>query len=354
MSLASRLAQYWSLTRKRAAEGHLSVTRQLLEMCALLLISGNGPGLYHLAGFWRRSVPFREKCAHLSAGGYRRRLRRLNPPEYRKITQNKLPEKGLLNLLGFPTPEFVGFLCPQIGRCHDGQPLRDAEDLARLIRRLADSRLCFKPVEGWGGKGFELVEIVRDEPMRFRLVRDGRAVDVRTFVSTILSRNKVFGVLIEKYLEQHPDMAQFNPSSVNTCRVWVARPCDAAARVLLAYLRIGRAGSPVDNQSSGGIVAPIDLQTGAVSAAIDGLPTRAVFPRHPDHGARIEGGVIPSWSEVKALAESCLAAIPRLRFAGLDIAVGRAGPIVIELNAIPDREGAAFVGVPTGPALPRT
>ena len=121
MSLASRLAQYWSLTRKRAAEGHLSVTRQLLEMCALLLISGNGPGLYHLAGFWRRSVPFREKCAHLSAGGYRRRLRRLNPPEYRKITQNKLPEKGLLNLLGFPTPEFVGFLCPQIGRCHDGQ-----------------------------------------------------------------------------------------------------------------------------------------------------------------------------------------------------------------------------------------
>ena len=352
-NLATRFGFYWALTKKRAAEGHLPVARQVLEMCALMVLSGNGPGLYHLGGFWRRSIPIRDKLGHLSARAYRARLRRLNPPAYRKMTQNKVPEKGLLTLLGFPTPQFIGFLCPNVGRDCDGRPLRDASDLQRLLTTLNDSRLCFKPVEGWGGKGFELVEIIREGSVRFRVARDGRLVDIDAFVAMMLSRHPGFGVLIEKYLEQHPAMARYNPSSVNTCRIWVARPADGPAQVLLAYLRIGRAGSPVDNQSSGGIVAPIDLSTGTVSTAIDGLPSRDVYPQHPDHGAPIQGTVIPSWAEIKGLAQECLAAIPPLRFAGLDIAVARSGsPMVIELNVSPDREGAAFVGVPTRRLLP--
>ena len=352
-SVATRLSLYWELTIRRAREGNLSVARQMLEMCALAVVTGNGPGLYHLAGFWRRSVSLREKLGHLGARGYRRRLRQLNPLEYRKITQNKLPEKGLLKLLGFPTPNFVGFLCPHVGRAHDGSPLRDADDLERVLRTVDEPRLCFKPVEGWGGKGFEVVEMIRGDNLEFRLARDSRRVALHAFVAEQLSRNAVSGVLIEEYLEQHPDMAKFNRSSVNTCRVWVARSHDAAARVLLAYLRIGRAGSLVDNQSSGGIVAPIDLGTGTVSAAIDGLPTRAVYVRHPDHGAQIEGRIIPAWREVMSLARDCLGAIPRVRFVGLDIAIGPTGPVVIELNVSPDREGAAFVGAPSGIVLPQ-
>jgi glutathione synthase/RimK-type ligase-like ATP-grasp enzyme len=114
--------------------------------------------------------------------------------------------------------------------------------------------------------------------------------------------------------------------------------------VILCYLRIGRAGSLVDNHSSGGIVAPVDLGTGEVHAAIDGLPAREVFPLHPDHGAPIEGQRIPFFGESLELARRSLLAFPFFRFAGVDVAIVADGPRVLELNPSPDREGAAYVG----------
>ena len=350
--LARKLRLYWCLAEKRAREGHESMLRQFLQMAALAIVTGNGPGFYQMAGFWRKSVSGREKRAHLSAAAYRRRVLRLNPREYRKITQNKLPEKGLLSLLGFPTPAFVGFLHPALGRTASGDPLRTGDDLARLLGSIDATRLCFKPVEGWGGKGVEMVDVLRGEPDSLRQLRTGRRMDSADFVGEMLARNAAAGMLIERYLDQHPAMAEFNPSSVNTCRVWVVRETGRAARAVLAYLRIGRGGSIVDNQSSGGMVAPIDLDTGITGVAIDGLPTRAEFVAHPDHGAPIAGRVIPFWPEVRTMAQEALGAVPRLRFAGLDIAIGPAGPIVLELNASPDREGAAFAGTPSGDVLP--
>lgn len=347
-----KLGRYFELARSRALQGHESVTRQVVQMAALAAITGNGPGFYQMAGFWRKSVPWRDKRAHLGASAYRRRVRMLNPLEYRKITQNKLPEKALLSLLGFPTPPFVGFLHALTGRTALGAPLRSADDLARLLDAIGATRLCFKPSEGWGGKGIEIVDVVMGAETSIVAVRTGARSGVAEFVDRLLRGSRSSGFVIERYLRQHPDMAAFNPSSVNTCRVWVVREPDRPARIVLAYLRIGRGGSVVDNQSSGGIVAPIDLEGGNVGVAIDGLPTRVEYGLHPDHGAAIAGRVIPRWTEVKALAVECLGAVPHLRFAGLDIAVGPDGPVVLELNASPDREGAAFAGVPTGDVLP--
>ena len=36
-----------------------------------------------------------------------------------------------------------------------------------------------------------------------------------------------------------------------------------------------------------------------------------------------------------------------LKFAGVDVAVGPGGPVIVELNVNPDREGAAFTDIPT-------
>ena len=103
----------------------------------------------------------------------------------------------------------------------------------------------------------------------------------------------------------------------------------------------------VDNQSSGGIVAPINLETGVLAAAIDGLPTRESWSSHPDTGSPIEGQKPPFFEEAKKLAERCISCFPGLSFAGVDVAVGEEGPVIIELNVSPDREGAAFTDIPT-------
>jgi hypothetical protein len=246
----------------------------------------------------------------------------------------------------------VGFLHPARGRAVDGRPLRGAEDLGRLVAESPHRRLCFKKAEGCGGKGFEMAEILGGTPLAVRRLRTGEEMDAAAFVRLIVEKNGDVGTVVERALVQHAEMARFNPTSVNTCRIWISRVEPGPARVLLAYLRMGRGGALVDNQSSGGLVAPIDLQSGVLGPAIDGLPTRREFPVHPDHEAAIAGSRIPLWADVLSFAAECGDAIPALRFAGLDVALAEDGPMVLELNASPDREGAAFAGVPSGTVVP--
>lgn len=348
----ARLLDYGALSRRRASEGHLPMWRQLVEMLGLLVLTGNGPGLYHIAGFWRREIGWADKLAQLGHFAYRRRLRSLNSPGFVKLAQNKLVEKGLLTLVGVPTPAFHGFLHPVKGRAADGRELRTADDLAQLIESRALSRFCVKRVQGWAGRNFDIAEVVRDGGrLRLQLSGAGRTVDLDEFIEMRRIVGGKVGSLIEDYLVQHPQMAAFNPSSVNTYRIWVREGRDGRGYARLAYLRMGRAGAIVDNQSAGGIVAPVNMDTGMIAAAIDGLPERRAFACHPDHGAPIAGQPAPMWQESRRLAETVLELFPGLRFAGVDVAVSTAGPVILELNPSPDRIGAAFVDVPSKWAL---
>jgi len=353
-NVAEKIFLYINLSIQRHREGHLPVWRQILEMLGVGLMTGNGPGFYHMAGLYRRSIPWRDKCQPLGSREYKNRLRKLNPDYYKNISHNKLSEKGLLQLLGFPTPCFFGHLHPSFGKTHDGFPLCSVKDLSTLLKREDLTRICFKLIEGCGGNGFEAIDVLKENgQLYFRRLRNGNIVTIERFYQDMIKADPSNGVLIEDYFVQHPTLAAFNPGSVNTCRIWVLAPDKVTPRSVLGYLRMGREGSLVDNQSSGGLVAPIDLETGITGIAIDGLPNRREFPTHPDHDAPIKGQVLPYWDQVKALAESCLASFPRLGFAGLDIGVSPTGPAVLEMNVQPDREGAAFVDIPSGRVLPQ-
>lgn len=358
LTRSQRMRQYASIMRQRAAEpGNLAFWRQCAEIATLAAITGNGPGFYLMAGLYRAHIPWRDKLEHLNSAKYRRAVDGLNPPALRAISQHKLSEKCVFRSIGIPTPALIGFVHPVSGVTVDGNALCSAPQLESLVRRHAGKTLCFKLIRGWAGRGF-VAATVHLEGGRLRLrLRSGagvedEALELAAFWDLLMQGHGKDGRLVEEYFEQHPDMARFNPSSLNTCRVWAIRRPEQSAKVVLAYLRMGREGSPVDNQSAGGIVAPIDLSSGRLAAALDGLATRHSFATHPDHGARIEGETIPFWEEAKQLAEHCLTVFPGLRFAGADIAIGPDGPVVIELNASPDREGAAFVDMPTARIFP--
>lgn len=353
LTRSQRIRHYASIMRERAADpGNLGFWRQVAEMILLGPLTGNGPGFYLMAGLYRADIPWRDKCGHLNSSKYRRAVDMLNPPRLRAISQHKLAEKCIFRSIGLPTPELLGLLHPTTGVSTDGRPLRTRSQFDALARRNAGKTLCFKLVRGWAGRGFVAAEIrLQDNQPRFRQIggtgEKRPDFDLETFWTLITRDDGKDGRLVEEYFYQHEDMARFNRSSLNTCRVWVIRRGNQPAKVELAYLRMGRSGSAVDNQSAGGIVAPIDLSSGRLAAAIDGHFTRQTFTQHPDHGTQIEGATIPCWEDVKLLAEHCLTVFPGLRFAGADIAIGPQGPVVIEMNASPDREGAAFVNIPT-------
>ncbi len=353
MKESCTFSEFMRLARLRESTGELSAIRQLLELLILMPFHKVGPGFYQMAGFWRKGVPWAHKKGHLSAASYRSTVDRLNPAAYRKLSQNKLSETAILRLFHIPSPEYLGYFDTTAGQDAQGRPLRSAEDLIGFVQALeVGQKVCFKPLEGWAGEGFEIAEIREAGaiPQLYRL-KNQSLLDVAQFKEQVIDGQHQGSSMIEAFLEQDPALAAFNPSSVNTIRLWAAREVGGETRALLAYLRIGRAGSLVDNQSSGGIVAPIDLNSGRLSAAIDGLYHHNVFPRHPDHDAAIEGETVPRFEECVELAKTALAAFPQVRFAGMDIALARKGPQIIEMNLSPDREGAAFVGVPTSAIL---
>src|SRR5699024_4510329 len=228
----NKLTRVIHLSRLRAAEGHLGLTRQLSEILFLRLLRGVGPRYYHMAGFWRREIPWKDKINHLNAKEYRRCVKTLNPMMYRKLSQNKIAEKAILGQFRIPTPRFLGFIDARNGRDSIGNPLRAAKDLERLVESYQVSRLVFKPTEGWGGKRIHIPFIERTPDMAFYEPELFKSHSISDYCLEILELDKGSSWLVEEYLEQHRILSEINPGSVNTIRIWIIKCVDQDYHVL--------------------------------------------------------------------------------------------------------------------------
>ncbi len=340
------VGKFLRLALQRQKQGELSMLRQVAEMMILYPFYGVGPGFYQLAGFWQNHRSWREKTGHLTSAAFNKRCDVLNPLLYHKLSQHKVAEKALYRILNIPSSEYLGFLKPVGGVTYDGHPLCNHQDFLELLQRRPDLiKVCFKPVEGWGGQGFYALEVERENHhLKFKHAVTKVDINVADFFRDTLFPIHKTGTVIETYLEQHAVLSNLNPSSVNTIRIWARKRGTEAPIVLGAYLRIGLAGSLIDNQSAGGIVAAIDLETGVLGKAIDGQPEHMVFSVHPDHAAPIEGVKLPMFPECLALAKRVLESFPGITFVGMDMAVAADGPRIIEINVTPDRVGAVYCG----------
>jgi len=339
------IRQAWTQLRSgKDAPAHLPIARQLLEMGLLLALRGIGPGYYLKARWWRPSVPFADKWAHMNRKEYNAFIDRWNARPYQKASQHKVIEKAALQLVKVPTPEFIGFLHPQRGAGADGRPLRALDDLARLCRELVGRKICLKPVEGYGGAGFAAYRIEEraDEPV-FVHPFSGAERSLGDWWQAAQANPE--GYIVEHYLEQHPTLATIHPNSVNTLRIWLYQ-ARGEVRIAGAFLRVGRQGSMVDNTSSGGIYCPVRLETGVLRCAANAKNPLQTMERHPDTGAQISGVQLPFWRECQEVAARALQAFPHVNVAGVDVAIGVDGPRMIELNVRPDQIGCARINLP--------
>jgi hypothetical protein len=335
----ARVRHLHARMRQHAREGGLPCWRQAVEMLWLKATRDVGVHYYQTARMWRRDMPWAEKLGHLGTAAYERMLAAANPIPYRKLSQHKLAEKALLTILGVATPRCLGFAHPVGGRTPDGAPLETREDFESFIAGLSEERVCFKLMEGHSGSGFVAARIVRGPsgPVLAHLAGHETLTPAEFYDRYVATARA--GRLVEAFLDQHAELSWFNETSVNTLRILVYAPPEERARVVGAYLRIGRRGSIVDNHGAGGILAGIDLRSGVVGTAYDAA--HQTHTHHPDTGRAIEGRTLPYWSESMRLAERTLDAFPMMRFAGFDIAVTPTGPAVIEINNFPGTDGVA-------------
>jgi hypothetical protein len=345
----ARLLELHARMRRHAREGGLPYWRQAVEMAYLKVTRDIGVHYYDTARMWRNEMPWHEKVGHIGSAAYLRALASANPVEYRKLSQHKLAEKAILTLLGIPTPRFLGMAHTLGGRSATGEPLETADDFARFLSSIDATRLCFKLMEGQSGSGFIAAHVrqTADGPILARIGGPEEYSPAEFHARYIVKARA--GRLIEVLLDQHPDLAWFNETSVNTVRIVAYARRDEHARVLGAYLRMGRLGSVVDNYGAGGLLASVDRDTGIVGEAFDA--NRETHRCHPDTGRMIKGRRIPYWRECVDLVERTLDAFPRMRFAGFDVAVAPTGPVVIEMNNVPGTDGVACTNMQMARAL---
>lgn len=345
MQVIKDIQHAWTLLETRKADtAYLPFWRQLLEMAALWGVRGIGPGYYLQARWWRPSVPFADKWAHTNRKEYNAFIDRWNARPYQKASQHKVVEKAVLQLLGVPTPEFIGFLHPNSGARADGTPLRGLDDLTRLCREMVGQKVCFKLVEGYGGAGFAAFRIEESggQPVFVHPISGVETSIADWYAKASQDRD---GYIVEHYLQQHEVLSTIHPNSVNTLRIWLYQ-ARGEVKIAGAFLRVGRKGSLVDNTSSGGVFCPVDLKTGVLRYAANAKNPLQTMDSHPDTGGRIAGVQLPFWRECQDVAARAMQAFPHVNVAGVDVAIAIDGPKMIELNVRPDQIGCARIDLP--------
>lgn len=209
------------------------------------------------------------------------------------------------------------------GYFYDGEhqhPLSEADAVKRCSNL---KEAIIKPTLGgtWG-VGVKLIQST-----------NGIVTDTNRSVKDLFASYKQCYIVQER-LEQHPDLAKLNPTSLNTIRVMSYHRGNEVI-ILYAVIRIGRKGQIIDNETAGGIKADIDLQTGRIMGCAMGSPTEGRMPL-TDVGTSTDGYQIPCFDKVMETVKEMHLRIPYFNLIGWDMSVDKEGkPTLIEWNSAP-------------------
>jgi hypothetical protein len=331
-----KIPYIFDLCRKRAHEGHLPVYRQLFEIAILQATRGIGYDMYHYAGMWDKATSWAYKCSFLSYKAYGKKVYQLNARKFHGMSQYKPYEKAFFHQFSIPTATYIGTLNQQSGCTSDGYPLRSARDLSWCLRKFVGKKVCLKLVEGSNGRGFKAYQVsARQAETSVVDLSSGNEYSVDELFKFLLNES-ADGWLLEEYIEQHPVLKAFNPTSLNTIRMFLYQRENGEVIPLKSFLKTGKQGALIDKTEKGGASVFIDQDTGILLEGFDWSPEMRPLKRHPASGISFAGVQIPFWKEAEAMAVFALSACVKTRFTGVDIAISEEGPMIVEMNVHPD------------------
>lgn len=241
--------------------------------------------------------------------------RLLNDYRYTKIFEDK-------GLLGYIKPSCIRFPKCYVRRIACDYYNNDMRQISfeQAIEACVDQEELFiKPSrETSGGKGTKLLSL-RNHSLKERKK---------------LIRNELLGktteYVIQECIHQHPIMAQFNSTSVNTLRITTLM-LNGRFTLGSIILRCGKDGSTVDNWGAGGLLVNVTPDGKVNSVAHD-----IYLNEYNSNGECIFADcIIPQMPEILKRIEKCHSEdFAICKFIGWDIAIDQDGnPIIIELNS---------------------
>lgn len=244
-----------------------------------------------------------------------------NEGDAMKIADSKIRQNDFFVSHDIPAPAKIAtVISGQLSGRHGESS--DFGNLLKDIRESAADLFFMKPDNGRGGKG-----IFRIEKRSGDILINGRTLEEKLFKTLV--RNK--DMIIQEGIVQRRDLMDIYPYSVNTLRT-VTQNFNGNVKIIAVVLRMGRGGSYVDNISSGGIFAYIDIETGMLSPVARDLYDNEGYTAHPDTGFVFKGYKIPGWEEIKQSITGVAASAPELPDVAWDITLTDEGIKIIEIN----------------------
>ncbi|KWW31932.1 MAG: hypothetical protein AUK63_28 [bacterium P3] len=158
--------------------------------------------------------------------------------------------------------------------------------------------------------------------------------------------------VVEGTIEQAPEIAAINPSSVNTVRAFTLLKHNGEVQILSIMLRVGRKGSHVDNWGSGGVAYDFDIETGiCVGYGRDKQNNPYIF--HPDSNVRMVGFCLPNYDQLIKTIVGLAKLVPQARMVGWDIAITPIGYELVEMNCPGGHDILQAFGKPFGDVFRR-
>ena len=236
-------------------------------------------------------------------------------PALNRCEFDVLQDKNLLDVLfkDFKTPKTIvkninGFYLNDIRIC-------SRDEAVELLNGLAG--FLIKPsLDTGGGRGVEVFHF------------DDQNDRTKSIIATLEKYKKDF--IVQEFLEQSPELAQFNPTSINTIRIITYIDELNGIQILLSALRIGAKGKYVDNSNSGGVFCNID-KSGHLGKSV--FSTELEVRYSTDIGKVTNGERISSYHKVEDMVKEMHLHLPYFRMVSWDIAIdGNNEPVLIEFN----------------------
>lgn len=246
-----------------------------------------------------------ERNTYITRGRNNELVKKYNNPEYNHIFRNKV--------------EFNNTFKEYIKRDFIEVNTASIEDLKKFIHK--HQIFMAKPVAGTCGKGIEKIN----------------SADYKNVAEIInyLTREGM-NYELEELIIQSPEVNKIYAGAINTVRIVTILDDNNVPHVICAYFRIGN-GKYVDNFNSGGMVAPVNEETGVViDKAID--KQKNLYANHPATNYKIKGFKFPEWENALELVKEAAFKVPEMRYIGWDVCFSNKGPILVEGNEYPGHD----------------
>lgn len=241
--------------------------------------------------------------------------RLLNDYKYTTI----FDDKGLLGYVATSCIKTPHCFIRYIGNDYYNNEMQQLSYEEAIESCASQDELFIKPShETSGGKGAKLL---RMHGMDFAKKKE-------IIKEELSGRNKDY--VVQECLHQHPIMAQFNSSSINTLRITTLM-LNGKFSLGSIILRCGRNGSSIDNWGAGGLLAHVNP-----NGKIDNIARDIQLNEYKQNGDCIFADCsIPQMPEILELIEKAHREnFAICKFIGWDIAINEEGePVIIELNS---------------------